>query len=237
MKKIIILFVLSLTFWGCSKEEEPVDNTIKVETDDLSLAPKQTYDIKAVSNSEITYSSENEFFASVSNNGIITGGRVGTTNIILETGVDKKTIKVTTISSNYLYPDPILDFGSSKSSIISKLGTPDYQQSIGNTIAIRYDNAPNTTLGTGYFFTDDKLTIIQTRVKSAYSSLLSSYLSDRFVPVAQSDGSFIFFNALNPSKITVGVSLTLYSVDYLDVEYIAFSSSSNMVSNIKLNVF
>jgi len=237
MKKIIILFALSLSFWGCSKEEELVDNTIEVKTDNLSLAPKQSYDTKAVSNLKITYSSENEFYAAVSDNGIITGGKVGTTNIILDNGVDNKTIKVTTISSNYLYPDPILDFGSSKNSIISKLGTPAYQATGGNISGIRYDNATNTTLGTAYYFTDDKLTLIQTRVKTEYSTLLSSYLTDRFAPVAQSDGSFFFINALTPSKVTIAVRLTLESVDYWDVVYMAYTSSSKLQSNIKLSVF
>jgi|YelNatPaOPRAMG01_1025707.scaffolds.fasta_scaffold21536_4 hypothetical protein len=36
MHGIIILFALCLTFWGCTKVEEPGDNTIKVKIDHLS---------------------------------------------------------------------------------------------------------------------------------------------------------------------------------------------------------
>lgn len=233
MKNNLILFVLCLIVIACNNEE-PVDNTITVKANDLFMAPKQTYNLKATSIQKITYSSDNEFYAAVSDSGIVTAGKVGSTNIILNNGTDKKSIKITTVSSNNLYPDPVLEFGTSKSAIMAKLGTPSYQASNGAYAGIRYDNATTTTLGTIYYFTDDKLDLVFTRVKSGYTSLLGSYLTDRFASVGQVDGSFLFVNALTSSKITIAVSLELYSVDYWDVEYFPYSSSSKIKEKMKM---
>jgi len=221
MKKTTVFYITALLFslLSCTCDNEEVDYTIKITSTNVSLLPSQSYNIGATSTKKITYTTENNFNATVSELGIITSGKVGSTNIILSNGVDSKTIKVTTYSTNLLYPDPVLTFGVSKSTIITKLGTPSYQESNGNYSSIRYDDATNTTDGTGYFFTDDKLTMVQTRVKSAYSSQLTSYLTDRFVPAGQIDGIFVFFNAIDAEKVTVGVGLQLYNSSYWNVTY------------------
>jgi len=230
MKKIIILFTLSLILFDCSKGNEPIGNSIKIEQDNTSLYPNQTYDIKAISNLKITYSSENNFYATVSNNGIITGGKVGTTNIILDNGIDKKIIKVTIISSNNLYPDPVLDFGCSESSIINKLGTPYDKESDSYGNYIEYYNAPITTYGIYYFFSNNQLVNVRIDVKINYIDFLNLYLSDRFILGDQTAYGFFYQNALISSEPTIDISVlkfTSYGINYYYVTYSPHKSSLN----------
>jgi hypothetical protein len=217
---------------GCADVTEEVDNSITLDSNEVSLASGGQYTIDATSTKAILYSTDNEFNATVSNSGVITAGKVGKTKIHLTNGFDEKSISVTTYSTNLLYPDPILSFGSSKSTITSKLGAPAYEASSGNTVGIRYDNATNTTDGTAYFFENDRLTLVQTRVKSEFTSLLSSYLNDRFAAAGQVDGTFFYFNAFDSSKITVGVGLALYSTSYWNVTYMAYTNSTTASFNI-----
>lgn len=229
MKKVL-LFVVVVLFAGCSSNN-PIDNSIKISSESISVLSGAKISLKATSLEKITYSSGNNYYATVSDSGLVTGGRIGTVNITLKNNSDTKTVKVTTYTTNFLYPDPILDFGVSKSSIISKLGTPAYQATSGNLSGIRYDNSTSTTAGTVYYFTDDKLNLIQVRVKTAYTTLLTSYLTDRFAYAGQSSGSFIFFNEIDSKKITVGVSNTLFNTDYWQVAYVAYTPSSSVRAN------
>lgn len=222
MKNLLSSFLFvcffSILVTGCSKDE--IDS-ITVKSDAISVLVGSKIDLGATSGSKITYTSDNPYYATVSDAGIVTGGRVGSTNITLKNSTVSKIVKVTTISTNFLYPDPLLAFGASQSEMVAKLGTPTVQ----NTTGIMYNNSANTTDGTLYLFTNDKLTQVTVFVKTSFSSLLSSYLTDRFAYAGQMSGSYIYFNDIVSSKITIGVSCTLQSNDWY-VIYTPYTSTN-----------
>ncbi|MEG1649992.1 MAG: Ig-like domain-containing protein, partial [Rikenellaceae bacterium] len=85
---LLLVAILS----GCSKDE---DQTIQVSTKSpMVLNYEETANIDAVSTQPISYNSENEFHAKVSNSGEITAQHVGEAKINLTNGSDSKSIQV-----------------------------------------------------------------------------------------------------------------------------------------------
>ena len=143
MKKIFIIMVILLpsVFIECSKSDEEQD-LILLNTSEVTLYQNDERKIDASSKAEITYLSENEYHATVSNVGVLKGRFVGETKINLKNSTDSKDIKVTVAPRHNLYPEPNVTFGELKSSIISKLGNPQTDTSSGISYTNYSANAP-----------------------------------------------------------------------------------------------
>ena len=107
-KTVLIVAVLSGSILAsCSKDDS---NTIVINTKTpIVLNYEKTLQIDASSEREITYESENVFHATVSNEGLITGGRVGETNVVVSNGKNSKMIPITIEPKYNLYETPCID--------------------------------------------------------------------------------------------------------------------------------
>ena len=87
-----VALVSALLFSSCSKDEDQSihkDQSIQLQNQSpIVLQHEQNATIYAVSTEPISYNSENEFHAKVSNNGVITAQYVGETKIDLTNGFD-----------------------------------------------------------------------------------------------------------------------------------------------------
>jgi len=179
MKKFFILFaVLAIAFSGCKDSAENIPDVIILNETSKSLYYKDKYQIEATSISKIEYSSENEYHAAVSKDGLVTANHVGETTILLSNEEDSKTFKITVKAKSNLFPEPNVKFGDSKSTVRAKLGEPDDERDNGLLYADYSSVAPILML---FFDESDKLNNYTLTVKSAYTSLITPFLSERYL--------------------------------------------------------
>lgn len=221
MKKFLTLILLATLFVGCSSDDDE-NNNIDLKTSDVILSFGDESQIGATSDSKITYSSEDEYYASVSDAGLIKAGRVGETRMVLTNGKDTKSLKVTVKATSNLYPEPNIEFGISRSDLIKKLGTPDRETSTG----IGYDNYSTNAPQVAYIFdTNNKLTSSSVLVKSSQSSNLGTFLGERYIAIGSEGYTIFFINSLLTQNPTMGVGANLYNVNYWMVLYMSYNGT------------
>ena len=218
----MLALVSAFTFSGCSKDE---NDTIELQTPSaIVLNSKQTAEIKAISNSPISYESKNEFNATVSDKGVVTANFVGETYIKLTNGSDTKTITVRVDPKVSLYPEPCTDWGITKKQFIAKYGKPNTETADGIAYSSYSEAAPVAM----FLFENDKLKSAAIMVKSAYASSLGNFLAERYLPIDVDTDKYIarFVNGIKKDNITMAIDLSLYNINYLMVMYIDISSKS-----------
>ena len=125
----LVTLLLVATLLSCSKDE---DQAIQVNNQSpMVLNYNEIAKINAVSSQPISYYSENEFHAKVSNIGEITAMHVGETKINLSNGSDSKSIQVVIEPKYNLYSTPCIEWGVTRSQIKTQYGNPDTEDSSG----------------------------------------------------------------------------------------------------------
>lgn len=224
-KTLLITAVLTLVFLGCSKSEKL--DLVTLSEDSKELYYEETYQIRANSDSELTYAVENSFHGEVSESGLVTAGRVGETEIIVSNNEDSKKFKLTVVPKHNLYPEPDFDFGSTKEDIKALLGEPktETETSLGY---IDYSvAAPGLAL---LFDENNKLSSYGLMVKSVFSSKLADHLLEYYIPVAVEDGIAMFINSNTIETTTKVVGMSLYSYQYWQVLYIPYTDTDDLRS-------
>ncbi|MCR5659936.1 MAG: Ig-like domain-containing protein [Bacteroidales bacterium] len=197
---------LAISVMGCKKEK-----LITLSETSTTLHHGETYQISAQCENPITYSSANEYYAKVSSSGVITAQYVGRTTIALKSEEDAKTFTVTVAPKSNLYPEPNIRFGETKNSIISKFGTPDSSTDTSVGYIDYSTNAPGLLV---MFDENDCVNDYAVIVKTAYSSELGTFLSERYYFIGYSDGLSAYMNALTTTSATMLVGSKLYNVSY-----------------------
>jgi hypothetical protein len=234
MKNILytLMAVAVVAFVGCDKgggSEE--DKSIQSVSSDQTLHYDDEFQIQATSITPITYTSENEYHAEVSTSGLVTAGRVGETIIVLTNGEDTKKIKITVTPESNLYPEPELTFGMSRSAVKAKYGTPLTDTSSGMGYTGYSDSAPMLLC---LFDASDKLTTYGVVVKTAYSSQLGVFLSERYVLMGIDNDDYLlaFVNGLDQDSVTMGIAASVYSTAYWQVTYSPYTLSSRSAQTV-----
>ena len=232
MKKLsfILLALLAISFIGCQKlidfpepepEPEPdpepiVEAVITLEDTLAVLHHGETYQINAECENPITYSSEKEYHATVSEEGLITANYVGSTVITLESEYDTKTLEVVIEPMSNLFPEPDIEIGESKESIIAKFGTPDAE-----TIeAIGYQNySENTTMLMVMFDEEGSVKLYALILGVDQKEELDVFFSERYMFAQEQEGVKMYLNALSLEEATL-IAGSQVSEDELGEEYL-----------------
>lgn len=225
--------LLTATLSSCSKDE---DQTIQVSNQSpMVLNYKQTAKINAVSSQPISYRSENEFHAKVSNSGEITAMHVGETKINLSNGSDSKSIQVVVEPKFNLYKTPCIEWGMTKSQIKTQYGKPDSETSSGIGYTTTSSSAPIIMFA---FDSNDKLKTSAVMVKTAYAETLGDFLVERYMPidVNTSEYTAMFVNGLSTDKITTAINLSVYNLSYLMVMYVDVRNAANTKSTPDVSI-
>lgn len=222
MKKIFLplLSISLLAFYSCSSDDDKKDR-IGLEKDQFEMYYEGKQNINATSISDIEYNSENEYVAKVSSSGVITAGRVGETNIVLENEEDLRKVKVTVVPKYSTFEEPLLAFGKSRAEIEKQLGEPESE----NESSIIYSSKNLNTAYTFYIFDDnDKLELSGFKTKSLNTNI-ANFLIERYQPVIVEGYNAGFINASTPEEATMFVAL------YLNSNLVAYDSYSNQTRN------
>jgi len=216
MKRIILitLCMVVILFTGCTKEKEK-NTSIELYESTVTLHSMETYQINAESELPITYRSDDEFHAQVDENGLVTAGFVGETEIILSNGTDSKRVKIIVSPQYNLYSDPVLDFGITKQQLISILGDPDIDD--GNSMVYTdYDNLDVSPM-VMYLFENSFLNAVIRLVNPSYVEDLMLFLLERYYPLS----SDFFVNGLTPDSISMGVVIGEMDI-FISVTYMQY---------------
>lgn len=224
MKKLSLVLValLAFSFVGCQEwldipdpdpepepEPDPVEEAlIMLEETSATLHYGETYQINAECENPITYSSEDEYYASVSEDGLVTANFVGATTINLESEFDTQTFEVTIAPVSELYPEPEIEIGESKESIIERFGEP-----IAETDgAIGYqDYSDNTTMLMVLFDENNLVEDYALILEVEFEEELETFLSERYLFVQETEGMKIYVNALNPVEASLIIGSQIYA--------------------------
>ena len=169
--------ILSLFFASCSKDE--YDETIRLDKGIYELYFEDEVQIEAKSSLDITYHSENENIAKVSQDGIITGGIVGKTKIVLNNGNETKTIEVIINPRYNLYPNPM-------EKVVPGLSTDELMEIFGeeatSSSLLRYlDYHPGAWLDVFLTVDNKNLRSLAVQIFGQTPTIVSNSLRERYI--------------------------------------------------------
>ena len=208
----------TLLFVGCSKD----DDGIKLSKTEVTLHFGEEYQIDVETDASLTFESENEYHAVVSENGLVSALFVGETNVIVSDGRSSATLRVIVIPQSNLYDEPYLEWGDSMANVAKFCGTPDATES--DALIYMYPSQSVDMLS--YMFENDKLDSVGVMVKVRYASELAKYLAERYLPVTNTQqAGYVFVNGLKPESVTMMIAMK-QSGNYFMVIYVPYTDDT-----------
>ena len=226
MKKcfsLMLLITSIVCFTACSSDDEeerpniPTSHYMKVG---------ESFNLGYKSN----WTSSNIFAATVDNEGVVTAVRKGTANIY---STSKDLSCYISVSPSYtLYSDPITQWGSSKSSIKSKKGTPSSE----SETLLSYNISSTITPLEMYLFENNRLEASAIAVKTLYSDELVEHLLQRYkaLTVDKENYSLYFIDAGTVSDCETIVMAQLYNTSFWLVMYMENTTTRSAVNQTEL---
>lgn len=219
--KLTTICLLAIAAIACQKQSRPTPLTIEPSSVFLYYDGKQQ--LTANPAEGVTYSSEDEYYAEVDANGLVTGNKVGETNIVASSSNGTVTIPVTVVPQYTLYPElePIVN--ASLSEMTSILGTSFRKSSDDGKNTYTYKEYNNYTTAIVATFINGTCTEIGAIVPTTYVTKLTKYLKERYT-VAGMQNDYFFF--LNHDK-TVMIAMAIYNARYMLAIYMPFTETKS----------
>lgn len=219
MKKLfsISICLCALVLASCEKASQ-----LSVEPSSISLYTEGTKQLNVTPSKGVTYDSVDDFYASVSNTGLVTANKVGKTYIRVTSKSSSTSIPVTVMPKYTLYPEVESLVGQSVSKMTSVLGT-NYKQGTTSSGETSYTYANYNTYAYGIVctFKNGVCTSVGTIVSTTHLSKFCDYLIERYY-VAGMQNDYYFF--LDHDKKVV-ITMTLYNAYYMMAIYMPYTSS------------
>lgn len=215
---VLLTVLLSVGFADCSSDD---DDDSPISFKNMELVAGNTAVIE--NGSGVTWTSENEYIASVSGN-TISARRVGTVKI----SSSKGSFNVTVTPQYTLYDDPCMKWGCSKSYVKSFMNGYTLRKETDDYLIYTGKGAASYVQ---YGFNNAALTGVAVYVPTSYLDELAAFISERYIYAAKLDDAT---GHLSPDKKTVVyvTATKLGSAYYYMVYYTDFSQFSD-TSNAK----
>lgn len=189
-------------FTACSSDD---DSSLTLDKTSITLRYEGTQ--KLTASEDANWSTENEFFAEVDNNGLVTGGHVGQTYITATGASGSAKCLVEVVPEYNTYKAPVCEFGATMEDINSKESRTLYDLTTDQLVYRGENSAVQLVL---YKFESGKLKAVGVFIDMSYATEVAKYLLERYQPAANSDGLYIFINN-TPSKADMFVTFGLQS--------------------------
>lgn len=221
MKKVLFTFctfMCVMLFTSCENSK------MKISPSHVTLHFEEEVGLTVTDNhSNVTWATDDDFVASVNYNGIVTAEHVGTTTITAKDGKEDAYCSVSVTPEYYTYNEPIMDWGCSKQTLISKKGTPDSNQSD----VVAYIQSESKGIIEMYKFEYGKLVMSYVGLSLNFANTdVANFLIERYLPVTITDsGTYGFINAMTLEEATLLVALMIE--DMVIVGYAPFDVNSS----------
>lgn len=175
MKRITLLLIAIATLVGCKKDEE-----FTISHESLSLSRNEAVQLNASMTAE--YKSLDTNIAHVSASGLITGNRIGSTDVIATAGGKTLYCRVTVSPRSTLYREPLFQVASSRADIKNY---ETRQLEFENAQSLIYSGENNNVDGVIYLvgISYDGADVLLTGF-SAYSEAFD-FLDERYPPIGE----------------------------------------------------
>lgn len=214
---IALVTMLSLSFVACGSDDDDEDDG--VDTTPIRMAAGSE---KTITGAD-TISSSNRFVAYGKKN-TVNAWHVGETALLVN---GKKTISLTVYPLYYLYDDPICEWGCSMDYVKAKQKEGTYNSKSTNEM-LAYDDAGGATL-LAYSFKNGKLNAVLAMVSTNHTSILGSYLAERYLMLPIYKGEKTYFagiDAIDEEHANTFVLMEVYNTSYWMIYYTKYSDSS-----------
>ena len=170
------------------------------------------------------FSSQDDFYASVESSGLVTGNKVGTTEILVSSSNGTARIPVTVLNKYSLYPDLDGLIGKGLSDFTKLLGS-DYSTSTTTSGEPMYGFSNPSTYASliACTISGNKCSSIVVAVPTTYTSMLTKHLVERYTVAGTQNGYYFFLN--HDKKVVI--TLYVYSASLLAVLYMENTSSKS----------
>ena len=215
IKKLILLFSLFIII-SCSKNNNEI---LLISPTVCSLKIGESLQLETTLEAEFTTS--NDFYAQVTNTGMILGMHAGKCEITARSGIQERIVSVEVLPNYTLYNEPCLDFNKTKKEIINMLGKPDIEE--GNSIAYFYKQTP-ASLSTQYIFKGDRLNAVNIFIHSEYfTQIFNNILPERYNYIGYEAPYYTFINAYYAADATLFITFSkqtgynLYNLTFVPI--------------------
>ena len=205
---VLAAFVmLSTMFVACSKDDDD-DDGFTVNKQSITLAHDGTETVVASENA--TWSSDNEFVATVDNNGVITGKHVGEATITATANGKSQKVKVTVKAMYNTIPEPITDFSLSKSEVKAKETHTLYKE---EDYKLNYTTNASKSELVMYSFDETSGKLKSSAWGAALTAVAPSelvgFLTERYQLLTYDDDYYYFANSDELETATMVVTFTM----------------------------
>ena len=211
MKRTLYFLIAVLLLASCEKEQKR--SSFNATT--LEMYADEEYSLTVINDvSGTTFISSNEYVAQVSPVGVISSNYIG--KVTITKGDARCELTVKPRYSTYI--EPIIEWGLSKSSVISKVGS-SYSSSNG---VLTYQTGNIKAPQCMYSFdSNSKLTASVVSVYTTYTSELTDFLLERYKPYTYSieEYMFVFIDGLTTATAKNIIVLYIYNASYIFVMY------------------
>lgn len=203
MRKLIFLWCF--TAFGCSYFDDmpPVqmDDAITLNETALELDYEEVFQLAAsfkregYSESELVWESDMEDIVSVSEGGLVTGERMGSALVTVQTkdGAYSSSCEVKVNATNFLYEEPLVDFGKAKSFILDN----EFRKLLVNrSNYLLYEGESDTIINVIYNFANStyKESVVLIKGEENISDQAFDFLEQRYDYKGLTNGMHIFAN-------------------------------------------
>lgn len=233
MKKVLLLVAIGFVLISCNEiAVKPEEKKLEVDPTIITVYPDGRRQI-TTNAEDATFSSSDTFYASVDETGMVTGNKVGKTEIVVSSSIGNARIPITIMGEYSLYPDVDGLIGKSMAEVTAIMGTPkDVSTASTGSTLYTYPEPTTYTTGMGFSFKNGKCEYIMAIVSTSYTSMLSKHLIERYAVVGKQNDVYYF---LNHDKDVV-ITLQVYNLYYLSVYYMPYTPS-NSTSQVELGAF
>lgn len=212
MKRRLIFMLLAIlsvaTIFSSCKKDDDKDEQFTIDKQAITLVHDGTETI--VASEAATWSSDNEFVATVDDKGVITGNHIGEAIITATAKGKLQNVKVTVKAKYNTITEPIMDFSLTREQVKEQAtGILSQENESGLSYFI---NSSKSQLNM-YIFEETTGKLKQS-AWGAYSltevspSDLVGFLVERYQPVTMEDGYYFFINSNKLESATMYVTFT-----------------------------
>lgn len=186
--KFSVYFVFFLLI-GCDASENALD---PIPLEPLAITTSEKVALQIPSDVGVcTYVSDNNMIALVTSSGMVQAKIAGTTTIKIRNAQNTylATCEVTVSPTHFMFKEPILDFGSDKTSIKAKESRV-LLSDVGEDVVYSGENRYLRNLV--YTFSGASLFKAECVVSTSYTDLLASFINERYIYLGELKDMLIF---------------------------------------------
>jgi len=227
---MLFVAMFGLFTTSCSKDDDVAEPSVNLSTTNIVMYHEQTKKITA--ENATRWSTENDFVATVDENGLVTGGHVGTTKIIASNRSSSATCNVTIQPRYNLYDSPILDWGASMSEIRNKETHENMSMSSTTSLAYFYNKSTDNPVVVLYSFENGKLDYASVILKWNTFASAVNHLVERYqvVAVDHEKQVALFWDANTRDKLKTVVTISVSELSGTPVIQILFADAAKVES-------